>query len=96
MIDNNKVKHIASLAKLNIKDEEMEKYQKQLGDILTEIEKILEVDVNDDIMISPSDNENCYSNDLVGNHISKEEAFLNSKSVKGDYIAVPKVLEGEE
>lgn len=94
MIDEEKVRHIADLAKLNIEDDEMSKYQKQLTDILTEIDKILKVDIkNEDIMISPSDNRNVYSLDVIENHISKNDAFKNAKRVKGDYIVVPKVIE---
>lgn len=97
MINEEQVKHIADLAKLNIKDEEMEKYKKQLTDILTEIEKIVEVDIdNEEIMISPTDNKNCYTEDIIEQHISKEDAFLNAKKVRADYITVPKVIEGEE
>ena len=94
MISEEKVKHIANLAKLNVTEEEMNKYQKQLTDILTEIDKILKVDItNDEIMISPSDNRNCYSEDVIESHISKSDALKNAKRVKGDYIIVPKVIE---
>ena len=97
MIREEQVKHIAGLARLDIKDEEMEKYKKQLSDIMSEINKIVDVDIdNEDIMISPSDNKNNYSEDIVENHISKSDALLNAKRVKGDYITVPKVIEGEE
>lgn len=97
MISEEQVKHIANLAKLNVKDNEMEKYQKQLNDILTEIDKIVDVEIKEEeIMISPSDNRNNYSEDIIEQHISKEDAFLNAKRTKGDYIAVPKVIEGEE
>ena len=94
MISEEKVKHIANLAKLNVTEEEMNKYQKQLTDILTEIDKILKVDIaNDEIMISPSVNKNCYSEDVIESHISKSDALKNAKRVKGDYIIVPKVIE---
>ena len=94
MISEEKVKHIADLAKLNVSAEEMSKYQQQLTDILTEIDKILKVDItNEEIMISPSDNRNVYSNDVIESHISKLDALKNAKRVKGDYIIVPKVIE---
>jgi len=97
MINEEQVKHIADLAKLNIKAEELEKYKKQLTDIMTEINKIEEVSIsNDNIMISPTDNKNCYSEDVVEQHISREDAFKNAKNVKASYITVPKVIEGEE
>lgn len=94
MISEEKVKHIADLAKLNVTEEEMGKYQQQLTDILTEIDKILKVDItNEEIMISPSNNRNCYSDDVIESHISKSDALKNAKRVKGDYIIVPKVIE---
>ena len=97
MINEEQVKHIAKLAKLNIKDEELEKYKKQLSDIMSEIDKIIGVEItNKEIMISPTDNKDNYSDDIVENHISKEDAFKNAKRTKGDYITVPTVIEGEE
>ena len=94
MIEKEKVKHIADLAKINISEEEYRKYQQQLTDILMEIDKILEVDIKEEnIMISPTDNSNCYSEDVVLNHISREDVFKNAKRVSGDYIIVPKVIE---
>lgn len=94
MISEDKVRHIADLAKLNVTSEEMSKYQQQLTDILTEIDKILKVDItNDEIMISPINNRNCYSDDVIESHISKSDALKNAKRVKGDYIIVPKVIE---
>ena len=97
MIEKEQVKHIADLAKLTISEDEMSKYQKQLTDILTEIDKIVDVEIpNDDIMISPSDNKNNYSEDVIESHISREDALLNAKHKRSDYITVPRVLEGEE
>ena len=82
---------------LDIKEEEMEKYQQQLTDIMQEINKIEEVEIPiEDIMISPSDNKNMYSEDVIENHISRKDAFINAKRTRSDYITVPRVLEGEE
>ena len=94
MISKDKVLHIADLAKLNIEEKEMAKYQIQLTDILTEIDKILKVDINEEeIMISPTNNKNCLSEDIPEMHLSKDNMLKNAKRVKGDYIIVPKVIE---
>ena len=88
------IEHIANLAKLKLEENEYSKYQTQIGDILTEIEKIIKVKINDeDIMISPSFNENNFFDDKVGSHINKEQAFKNSKRKEDNYIVVPKVIE---
>jgi len=45
MIDKKEVQHIASLARLNLKEEELEKYQKELSSILEYVETLEQVDV---------------------------------------------------
>lgn len=94
MIDIEKVKHIANLAKLEIDEKDMEKYQKQLSDILQDVEKIVKAEIPEcDIMISPSANRNLYNEDKIGYHLSREQMFKNAKEVKGDYISVVRVVE---
>jgi|YelNatPaOPRAMG01_1025707.scaffolds.fasta_scaffold16361_3 aspartyl/glutamyl-tRNA(Asn/Gln) amidotransferase C subunit len=46
MIPKEKVKHIAKLARLDLSEKEIEKYQKDLSKILEYIEKLKEVDVS--------------------------------------------------
>lgn len=94
MLNENQVKHVADLARLQINDDEIELYGKQLHDILTEIDKIINVDVlnESEILISPTTNKNCYKQDKIGHMNTKEEIFKNVKNVSGDYIVVPKVI----
>ena len=88
------VMDVAHLARLNLSQEEIPKYQDSLGQILTEINKINEASVSADeeILICPTTNENFYNEDVVKDMITKEEAFLNSKNSNGEYIIVPKVI----
>ncbi len=46
MITKKEVKHIAKLARLGLKDKEIEKFQKELSSILGYIEKLKEVDIS--------------------------------------------------
>ncbi|MDD3392562.1 MAG: Asp-tRNA(Asn)/Glu-tRNA(Gln) amidotransferase subunit GatC [Bacilli bacterium] len=89
-----KVLHVAKLAKLEVKEEEIEKYSVQLYDILSEIEKIVKVDIAPElnILISPTFNHDCYR-DIDKMPLSKEEVFKNAGSHDDDYIIVPKVIE---
>jgi aspartyl-tRNA(Asn)/glutamyl-tRNA(Gln) amidotransferase subunit C len=88
------VLHVANLARLNVKEEEIEKYSKQLSDILTEIDKITNVDIDDngEVLIAPISHINVYKEDTKGKMLTKEEMFLNAKNTSGSYIIVPKVL----
>ncbi len=46
MISKKEVKHIAKLARLDLSEQEIEKYQKQLGSILNYVEKLQEVNTD--------------------------------------------------
>jgi len=84
-----KIEHIANLAKLELEDN----YQSEIEEFLTEIKEITELEVDKDIMISSSFNQDVFFNDITGTHINREQAFKNSKMKDGDYIVVPKVVE---
>ncbi len=92
-LNDEKILHIASLAHLSISNEEVNVYKEQLNKIMNEINKIEEVSIKtDDIMITSSNNKNCYKEDNVGIMNTKEEIFKNAKNNDSEYIIVPKVL----
>lgn len=88
------VKDVAHLARLQLTEEEVPKYQEALGQILTEINKINEANITPEeaLLIAPTTNQNCYNEDEVRDMITKEDAFSNSKNSNGMYIVVPKVV----
>lgn len=98
MLTKEEVDHVADLARLHVDAKEYELYEKQLFDILNEIEKIEKVDIKGEteIMISPSTNINCYSKDQVGPMLTHDDIFKNVKHSNGDYIVVPRVVGDEE
>lgn len=98
MLTKSEVDHVALLARLHVDDSEYELYERQLYDILSEIKKIEDVDVDGEteIMISPCTNINAYSNDNIGPMLSKEEIFKNVKHSNGDFIVVPRVVADSE
>lgn len=89
--DKELVDHVAYLARIKVTD--YPKYEKQLSDILTEIDKINKVDIDCDIMITSCNNKNAFFDDKIGYHLTKEETLKNSKNKDGNYIVVPKVIE---
>ena len=88
------VDHVADLARLHVDESEYELYERQLYDILSEVKKIEDIDVEGEteMMISPSTNVNAYSNDTIGPMLSKEEILKNVKHTNGDFIVVPTVI----
>ncbi len=97
-LEKEKVMHVADLARLYVKNEEMEKYEIQLADIMTEIDKIneLNIDEKEEILIAPTENLNGYREDLVGEMLDQESIFKNAKHVSDGYIVVPRVIGNEE
>lgn len=88
-----KVLHVADLGRIALTEEEIEKYSYQLKQILDEIEKINQVDIEDKaIMISPTNNTDGYRDDETGDVLSIEEALKNAPKANGNYVEVPGVF----
>ncbi len=98
MLSKSEVDHVADLARLHVDDSEYELYGKQLSDILSEIKKIEDLDVEGEteMMISPCTNINTYSNDSIGPMLSTSDVLKNAKHTVGDYIVVPRVVADSE
>ena len=83
--------HVASLARLELTKEEEEKYARELYLIFNEINKIKDLDIDGDIMISPSTNKCALRddtpvisdnyNDIVENSCSHELGFIEVAGV---------------
>ncbi len=84
------VLHVAHLARINVSDEELEKYQKQLNQILDEMKRINEVNLeSEEIFISPSENTNVYRED-VG--FDEEASISNAPKTNGNYIEIKRFV----
>lgn len=91
------VLHVADLAQLEVKEDEIEKYSIQLYDILSEIEKInqVEIDENGEILIAPTNNQNKWSEDQVKPMLTNTEIMKNVPHKTERYIIVPEVFHDE-
>lgn len=90
-LSNDDVYHVAHLARIDVSENEVEKYKKQLNDILSEMERINEVEIKDDkIMISPSDNRNVYREDIpVDENV---DILSNAPKTNGNYIEIKRFV----
>lgn len=89
-LTRDEVLHVAHLARINVSDEDVEKYKVQLKQILNEMEKINEVDVDGDILISPSNNMNEYREDVGVN--SDADILSNAPKKNGNYIEIKRFV----
>ena len=84
------VLHVANLARINVSDEEIEKYKVGLKQILDEVNRINEVNVDEDILISPTENKNIYRED---EGIDTEVDILkNAPKTSGNYIEIKRFV----
>ncbi len=98
MISKKQVEHIAKLARIELTEEEKEKFTKELSSILDYVEQLDKVDVAKIKGISQVTGlENVTREDeqqKIENRKQKVEKLLKeAPSKKGDYIKVPKILE---
>ena len=82
------VQHVLNLARLKASDEEIEKYRIDLKKMITEIDKIKELnDFDEDLLIAPwESNTSLRENDTL--EIEKSDILKNVPSKKGNFISV--------
>lgn len=88
-LSKEEVLHVANLARLELTDDEVEKFRVQLKELLDEIDKIQTIEVTtNDIMISPNDNECSLTDDVVKDSLKVKEVLKNAPHTYQDYIEV--------
>lgn len=88
------ISHVAKLANLPLKQEEKEKFEKQLSDILSYIEKLKEVDTKSvETTSQVTGLENVTREDKTSPSLSQEEALSNAKSQYNGLFKVKAILE---
>jgi aspartyl-tRNA(Asn)/glutamyl-tRNA(Gln) amidotransferase subunit C len=93
MIDKEQVKHIASLARLVVNEEEVAVFTKQIGSILHYVETLSSADtVGVEPMVSVSPRRDPLRNDDVQTSMGREMILRNGPNVKDGCFAVPKMM----
>ena len=91
------VLHVADLARIEISNEELEKYQIELKKLLDDVEKINEVEnYDEEIMIAPWTNNTTLRKDVEGDMLDPKDVILNAPHHTGNYITVPTVINENE
>ena len=92
MISIEDTKHVAKLARLELTDEETEKFSRQLGDILGYVEQMNEIDTtNVKPMAHPFGVVNVMREDEVYYDNTKEELMQNAPEEEDGFFKVPKI-----
>lgn len=93
-IDKNTVEYVVHLARIELKNQELEKFSQQLQGILDFIDKLKEIEIKD---IPPTSHilpiSNVLREDVSKESLIPEKALLNSPNKQAGFFAVPKVIE---
>ncbi len=90
------VKHVAQLANLKIKPEDEEKFEKQLNEIVSYVEKLNEVDTKGvEITSQVTGLENVAREDIPAPSLTQEEVLSGTKSQHNGFFKVPGILDNE-
>jgi aspartyl-tRNA(Asn)/glutamyl-tRNA(Gln) amidotransferase subunit C len=89
-ISRDEVLHVAGLARLELTDEEVERFREQLNAILEAVGKVAELDLSDvEPTAHPLDLVNAWADDEPRLSLSVEEALANAPDRNGDLFRVP-------
>ena len=84
------VMHVANLARINVSDEEIDKYAKDLKILLNDVEKIKDIKTdNEDLLITPVEHESILRSDSDTSSVSFNDIKKNTPEVTGNFVEVP-------
>ena len=92
-ISTEDVQHVARLARLDISDEETERFAQQLNAILTYMDKLNELDTsNVEPMSHVIDVSNAFREDIVRESIPQEVSLANAPERENGFFKVPRII----
>ena len=85
------IKHIAKLARLRIEDDQLDKFESEMENIVGMVEKL--PDIQDEMTLDP-DNPMILRKDVaVQDKFTRQELMQNAPQVKAGWLVVPKTVE---
>ena len=93
-LSEEEVRHVAWLSRLELTDDEVRLYARQLGKILEYVEMLKRVDTSDvEPMITATVEGNVFRPDQPRPGLPREEALQAAPEQDGEYFRVPRVIE---
>lgn len=87
------VKNLSKLAKINLTEEQIEKYTNDLSSVMGYMEEIKKIDVSNIQETSRvAKDENVLREDVVKESLTQTEALKNCKNIHNGYILVPAIF----
>ncbi len=96
-IDDPLVRHIGKLSRIELTDEQVAPFGRQLSAILEYFDKLSELDTDGvEPMAHAIELRNVLADDAPGESLTTEAALANAPKRDGDFFMVPKVIGGSQ
>jgi aspartyl-tRNA(Asn)/glutamyl-tRNA(Gln) amidotransferase subunit C len=91
MIDKKIVKHVAKLSKIEITEEQIEKFSKEISDVLDAFSLLKEIDTkNIKPSFQPIEIKNIVRDDIPEGCLTQDEALANSEQKEDKFFKGPR------
>ncbi len=92
-IDADLVRHIGKLSRIELTEEQVETFRRQLADILGYFDKLQELETTGvEPMAHAVEIHNVFGQDEPGESLPAEQALANAPQRDGDFFKVPKII----
>ncbi|PCJ60815.1 MAG: Asp-tRNA(Asn)/Glu-tRNA(Gln) amidotransferase GatCAB subunit C [Candidatus Hydrogenedentota bacterium] len=90
------VEYVAGLAQLILDDDAKQRLVKEMGDILSYMDKLSELNTDDvEPMMHVLDITNVYREDVVGKSLTREQTLKNAPKHDDEFFLVPRILDAD-
>lgn len=85
------IRHIAKLSRLQIEDDQVERFQQQMQEIIQMVERLPELD--GDLSVDPNNRMELRPDEIIPS-LRRELLLANAPEVAAGCVAVPQTMEG--
>lgn len=85
------IRHIAKLARLRIEDDQLEKFESEMQNIVNMVEKL--PDIDDEMTLDENDPMKLREDTVSDKKFTRQELMQNAPKVKAGCLVVPKTVE---
>jgi len=93
-IDKKTIHKVADLARIEVKEEQVDDLIEEMSKILTFMEKLNELDTRDvEPLVYLNPEVNVFREDVIKQEITVEEGLMNASKHNEEFFMVPKIIE---
>ncbi len=92
-LSKEEVEHVAHLARINLEEEDIERYRIQLKKLIDDIDKIKDIkNYDEEMLITPVTFHSDLRKDEIGSMLDYKEAMKNVPASNGNFVEVPVMI----